>query len=519
MDKNQNINDLTYFKGQNPKFRHLHPSIYKKIRNTKKLIENNVKPEDFVDRGGLDIETYEVLQQIWEEKSNIIEENNQEIMNKYGSISNTTSHITPCNKISPVIGEKNALVLLVEFKDKKNNTSPQHFSDLLFNTGYQYSMRNYYLETSWNQLNINGYVNPIWYEADNIRSYYVDRSFVNGHFINAQNLVHETVELAMANNINFNDYAKNGEIELLIVIYAGSGIDTKLDAKFIRPHTDRLMNPIEVENGIWVKNYCIIPELPSDDVGCFCHEMGHLLGLPDLYKEGYSPIVGGWCLMGVGDHNNGGRTPAHLSAWCKIHLGWTKPVIITEKPKICNLSAVNEPSAENKIYKIPINNLNSKEYFLIENRQQKGFDQGLPASGILIWHVNENNCIYSTPNQDPQNFFLTLEQSDGQAELEKNMLDLQKIEGIEESMKDLKGDNGDPFPGVTNNRLFDDKSTPSSRTSKNKNSCVVIDAISNSDLIMNANMGITCNFHELNDLQSKDDISYLSPEIIGKKPY
>ena len=67
---------------------------------------------------------------------------------------------------------------------------------------------------------------------------------------------------------------------------------------------------------------------------------------------------------------------------------------------------------------------------------------------------------------------------------------LQKIEGKEESMKDLKGDNGDPFPGVTNNTLFDHTSTPSSRTSKNKNSCVVIDAISNSDLIMNANMGI-----------------------------
>ena len=62
----------------------------------------------------------------------------------------------------------------------------------------------------------------------------------------------------------------------------------------------------------------------------------------------------------------------------KIHLGWTKPVIITEKPKICNLSAVNEPSAENKIYKIPINTSNN-EYFLIENRQQIGFDQGLPC--------------------------------------------------------------------------------------------------------------------------------------------
>ena len=260
---------------------------------------------------------------MWQDKNDTIEASKQEgTMGEGKPIT-----IGPCTKIKPVVGSKKALVLLIEFTDKKNSTSPQVFNNLLFNS--QYSFKNYYLEVSWNQLTIDGYVHDEWLEASNNRLNYVDTTFVNGHFVKAQSLVEEALNnLKNENKLNFSDYAKDGEIELLIVVYAGSGMDTKLNAKYIRPHTDKLLNPVEVAPGIWAKNYSIIPELPSDDVGCFCHEIGHQLGLPDLYKDGYNTIVGGWCLMGVGDHNNGGRTPGHLSAWCKIHLGWTNPIVI-----------------------------------------------------------------------------------------------------------------------------------------------------------------------------------------------
>jgi hypothetical protein len=133
---------------------------------------------------------------------------------------------------------------------------------------------------------------------------------------------------------------------------------------------------------------------------------------------------------------------------------------------------------------------NEKEYFLVENRQQIGFDVGLSASGLLIWHVNENNCVYTAPNHDPENFFLTLEQSDGKEELKENMLNVEKLEGAQLAQKDLTGDNGDPYPGITNNTNFDDKSKPPSTTYKNTPSGVVINSISNSELLMTANMGI-----------------------------
>ena len=330
---------------------------------------------------------------------------------------------------------------------------------------------------------------------------------MNGHFVKAQTLVEEALDnVKNSGKINFSDYARNDEIDLLIVVYAGSGMDTKIDAKFIRPHTDKLLNPVELAPGIWARNYSIIPELPSEDVGCFCHEIGHQLGLPDLYKDGYSPIVGGWCLMGVGDHNNGGRTPAHLSAWCKVHLGWTNPILIDGTPETKNLAAVYGADPNNKIYKMLVEGSDGKEYFLVENRQQQGFDVGLPASGLLIWHINENNCLYSAPNHDPENFFLTLEQSDGNEALRENMRDVEKLEGLELAQKDLTGDNGDPYPGITNNTSFDDNSNPTSRTYGNRPSGVVVKSISNSDLIMTAEIGKLCNITTTNQENEADKV-------------
>ncbi len=516
MGNNRITDYLTFFEGSYPKFRHLEPSVYKKIRNTKKFIQQGIHPNEFVNRGGVDIETYNTLLQIWQDKNEVIETNKVELNDK---VEYVTPSEGPCKKINPVIGDKKALVLLIEFNDKKNSTPTQHFQDLLFNLDLQYSMKNYYLEASGNKLTIDGYVNDEWFVSNYDRSKYVDTNLVNGRFIKAQNLVREAVQAAKTrHDFNFSDFAKDGEIELLIVIYAGSGMDTKLDAKFIRPHTDVLEDPIEVEEGIWAKNYSIIPELPIDDVGIFCHETGHHLGLPDLYKDGYSTIVGGWCLMGVGDQNNGGRTPALLSAWCKIYLGWTTPKTITGKPQVQTIPAVNHPDNYNEIYKIFVTGTNGKEYFLIENRQQKGFDQGLPASGILIWHINENQCLYSEPNHDPKHFFLTLVQSDGIEELREDMLDIEKSEGQVAGQKDLTGDNGDPFPGVNNVTSFDDTSNPNSKSYDNRESCVVVNSISNSDLIMTANMGITCSQKNMQEISTPNISAGINaPKIVSQQ--
>jgi immune inhibitor A len=467
---------------------HLHPSIYKRIRITKKLLRKGIDPEEFRSRGGLDLETFRALQQRWNDQKQRMDKVKQEIRSTYGTLKNAPISVGACRKIEPVIGTKNALVLLTEFKDKKSSTKPEFFKDLLFSKGSNRSLRDYYLEASWNQLDIDGEVNEEWYTSANKRSEYVDKIQVGGHYPKAQKLVEETIIKAKnSDSFDFTPYSKDGNIEILIVVYAGAGMDTKLDINYIRAHQDRLKQPIEVQDGIWARRYCIIPELPFlERLGVLCHEVGHILGLPDLYKEDYSPVVGSWCLMGMGHYINEGRTPSHPSAWCKVHLGWVEPKLLNQEPQNYEIPAVID---DKSIYRLDVEGSDGREYFLLENRQQKGFDKNLPGSGLLIWHINENACKVQLPNSDPQHFFLTLKQSDGKEDLQSDRTEL-FMEKYEEIPKDVAGDLGDPFPGITVNRTFDDESSPNSRSYKGNKSFVKVVSISDSKDLMNAEMGV-----------------------------
>ncbi len=86
---------------------------------------------------------------------------------------------------------------------------------------------------------------------------------------------------------------------------------------------------------IKVEDYIIVPSISCDasagsgsaedtiiEIGVFCHELGHSLGLVDLYDTGYYGTgIGYWGLMGYGAWNKP-ESPAHLCAWSKERLGW-----------------------------------------------------------------------------------------------------------------------------------------------------------------------------------------------------
>ena len=64
-------------------------------------------------------------------------------------------------------------------------------------------------------------------------------------------------------------------------------------------------------------------------IGLFAHELGHSLGLPDLYDTDVgNGGVGTWSAMA--SSVSGGRpttshTPPHYDAWSKAFEGWVKP--------------------------------------------------------------------------------------------------------------------------------------------------------------------------------------------------
>jgi M6 family metalloprotease-like protein len=121
------------------------------------------------------------------------------------------------------------------------------------------------------------------------------------------------------------------------------------------------------------------------DISVFCHEFGHMLGLPDLYARPEVPGmegVGVWCAM---SQQNGGGRPQHFSAWSKDQLGWLKPVTIDPRARQKIVLAPIETDPEQCV-KVPVRP-DGSEYFLLENRKKTGFDSVLPAEGLLIWRV------------------------------------------------------------------------------------------------------------------------------------
>jgi M6 family metalloprotease-like protein len=142
-------------------------------------------------------------------------------------------------------------------------------------------------------------------------------------------------------------------------------------------------------------------------VGIIAHELGHsAFGLPDLYNT-LSPNSGGigafglmgygtWTYEGTGEH--AGETPAHMCAWSKYYNGWITPDE-TSGAKVMNATSLNSFNT----LKI---NINENEYYLLENRDNSGYDKGLNVingefdGGLAIWRINETKL---TPQKISEN--------------------------------------------------------------------------------------------------------------------
>ena len=155
----------------------------------------------------------------------------------------------------------------------------------------------------------------------------------------------------------------------------------------------------------------------SDPTGVFCHEAGHLLGLPDLYDltgqiDPSNNFLGYWEIMALGEWNPNtgnllqpkpGTYPSHHSIWSKIQLGFvpSSRVALVQPGQSANITLTNLefPTTNTQSVKIPIaaNQDGSLTYYLVEMRAKIGtYDQYLPfpsdypGAGILIYKVNES---------------------------------------------------------------------------------------------------------------------------------
>lgn len=352
-----------------------------------------------------------------------------------------------------------ALALLVDFSDKKGVRPASDFQKMLFDSSNPNSMTSYYNKISGGALQVTGDVKGYVRAPQPYGFYTSGQSGTGNNFPrNTPGLLQDALSVFTTNNsLAPYDVDGDGFVDGIFLIHAGGGAEAEPNpAKrkdMIWSHKWTLPTPF-VKNGVKVFAYSTEPE--DGKVGVFCHEFGHVLGLPDLYDtSNRSEGVGDWCLMGSGSWGNGGSNPTRMSCWCLSRLGWVKPTILKSSKTISLPTLEVDQTACHRLW---TGGASGPEYFLVENRQATGMDKYLPGSGLALWHIDERQ----SSNTNPLAYMVGLVQADGLKELEQ---------GIN------PGDGGDLFPGTKNVKGISDTTNPSTRANNGAATKVKISAI------------------------------------------
>lgn len=383
-----------------------------------------------------------------------------------------------------VSGNFKILTLLVDFSDKAASVNAADFDTLVY-VNINGSVRNYYAENSYGALIITSPTYPSalgWYRAPQTYAYYANGQNGLGTYPqNAQKLVEDLVDLANP-LVDFSqfDNDSDGYVDGLIVAHSGPGAEFTGSNNDIWSH-QWAISP-RLKDGVYINTYSMNPEywsIPGDiTLGVYSHELGHVLGLPDLYDTDYtSKGAGNWSIMAGGSWNGvNGSSPAHFDAWSKIFLGFVSPTI----PAV-DQNNVSFPQVEtnSSVYKLWTNGSPGSEYFLAENRQKTGYDSYLPAAGLLIWHIDEtktnNDSEWWPGSGNVSHYKVALVPADNLWEMEHNIDD---------------GDIGDPYPGAVVNRTFSSSSSPNSNSYSGTGTLVSVVNISNSGMTMTADIAV-----------------------------
>lgn len=125
------------------------------------------------------------------------------------------------------------------------------------------------------------------------------------------------------------------------------------------------------------------------------------MGFPDLYDTGYSGWfgMGDYDLMCAGNYNGDGKCPAGYSAYEKHECGWLTYQDVTHIEEDLHVAGLKAISDGGSAYVVK-NKAHEDEYYIIENRQNTGWDTYLPSEGVMITHVDydANIWLYNTPN-------------------------------------------------------------------------------------------------------------------------
>jgi M6 family metalloprotease-like protein len=310
--------------------------------------------------------------------------------------------------IAPQTGTFTNIVIFVRFADQEEfpETTPFSTWDNLFNgVENTSSLRNYFKETSYNKLTINSIFRPLpgdgkVYSFRNLhkRDYFQPFNAVTnpiGYTTDAERKTREHTLISAAVEAYYAtigpevdvDADKDGRVDNVVFAIRGA-----VGPGILWPHkwqldTDNVKingKPVRVYNFQIEENVIGGTGGPVGGVGVLCHEMGHSLGFPDLYRgSGTDNPVGRWDLMAYNQN-----PPQHIGAYMKAH--YTKNKWLTLNDLFCPGAVSVAPLRSNAVgYRI-VSPPEAETYCVVEYRDRGGlFDASLPGKGLIITRINK----------------------------------------------------------------------------------------------------------------------------------
>lgn len=282
------------------------------------------------------------------------------------------------------------------------------------------SAREYYMLSSNGLLQLTFDVYGPYTVSHNME--YYGGNTATSHYKNARELVVEMINLAGNDGVDFSIYDANndGEVDNVAIFFAGYSEAEGGPEEALWPHQSRINNGPKW-SGKNFGSYLVTSELRGNKginmagIGTFCHEFGHVLGLPDLYNttnnksEEKIYTLGTWDIMCSGSYNNQGRTPPLYSAFERFMLGWHVPTQISASG-LYSLPPLEENDTSfllaTTTHNLSPMSPSPSEYFLLENRQRTGWDgrdkECLPGVGLLVSHITFNSSRWNNNSFNDQ---------------------------------------------------------------------------------------------------------------------
>ncbi len=273
----------------------------------------------------------------------------------------------------------------------------------------EFSWKQYYLDMSNGLLNLSfDIIGP--FSADKEYTYYGQNDPVHSQDMHPAELVGLAIDKAENAGVDFSKYDNDddGKVDAVVVIHAGPAEEIGHEDNYIWSHRWSLAlaahysdgNGARHYDGVTIDDYTIQPEFniqPGDStIGVFCHEFGHVLGLPDLYDYQYEANgVGMFSLMDAGSYcgeDYNGSRPAPLTAWERSILGWLDYKTVNEGETISNFVIFKSLGTNRNALKVQLKKDTDTDQFLFLEylyKETGTWTEFIPGSGLLVLRIDQ----------------------------------------------------------------------------------------------------------------------------------